>query len=147
MTLRNGFTWAFWARQDEGQGTEPGPGYDVILGNRYGGTASPLQFIKFTPGAFEYYNNGGWGTIDYADIPSGVWVHHAVVKNAVNLTYYRNGELAGARTTMATVDANPLYIGGDAAGERWRGRISDVRIYNRALTQQEVKKTMQGDPL
>ena len=148
MTLTNGFTWAFWTRQDEGQGRAiPGQGNDVILGNRYGGTASPLQFIKFTQGRFEYYNTALNGVIDYEDIPAGVWVHHAVVKNAANLTYYRNGEVAGASTTTATIDANPLYMGGDAAGERWRGRISDVRIYDRALTQQEVRQTMRGDLL
>jgi hypothetical protein len=148
MTLTNGFTWAFWTRQDEGQGRAiPGQGNDVVLGNRFGGTASPLQFIKFTQGQFEYYNGAHNGTIDYEDIPAGVWVHHAVVKNAANLTYYRNGEVAGASTTTATIDENPLYMGGDAAGERWRGRISDVRIYNRALTQQEVKQTMRGDLL
>ena len=148
MTLTNGFTWAFWTRQDEAQGkVSPGQGDDVVLGNRYGGTASPLQFIKFTPAKFEYYNAALNGVIDYEDIPSGVWIHHAVVKNAANLTYYRNGELAGASTTTATIDANPLYMGGDAAGERWRGLLSDVRIYNRALTQQEVKQTMRGDLL
>jgi len=148
MPLTNDFTWAFWTNQDEGQGkASPGQGDDVVLGNRYGGTASPLQFIKFTPAKFEYYNTALNGAIDYEDIPSGVWVHHAVVKDAANLTYYRNGELAGASTTTATIDANPLYVGGDAAGERWRGRIADVRIYNRALTQQQVKQTMRGDLL
>ncbi len=148
MTLTNGFTWAFWTRQDEGQGRAiPGQGNDVILGNRYGGTASPVQFIKFTQGQFEYYNGAHNGTINYEDIPAGVWVHHAVVKDAAKLTYYRNGEVAGVSTTTATIDANPLYMGGDAAGERWRGRIADVRIYNRAITQQEVKQTMRGDLL
>ena len=148
MTLTNGFTWAFWTNQDAAQGRAiPGQGNDVILGNRYGGTASPVQFIKFTQGRFEYYNAALNGVIDYEDIPAGVWVHHAVVKNAANLTYYRNGEVAGASTTTATIDENPLYMGGDAAGERWQGRIADVRIYNRALTPQEVKQTMRGDLL
>ncbi|MHC4499524.1 MAG: hypothetical protein ACYS21_10475, partial [Planctomycetota bacterium] len=64
MTLTNGFTWAFWTNQHASQGTEvPGQGNDVILGNRYGGTSSPLQFIKFTPGRFEYYNTDHNGTI------------------------------------------------------------------------------------
>jgi len=30
--------------------------------------------------------------------------------------------------------------------ERWRGWLSDVRIYNRALTQDEVKQTMRDNP-
>jgi hypothetical protein len=146
MTLTNNFAWAFWTKQDEGQSMEiPGQGNDVVLGNRYGGTASPVQFIKFTPGNFEYYNDGHNGTIDYEDIPAGMWVHHAVVKDGASLTYYRNGETAGANTTTATIDANPLYFGGDADGERWRGYLSDIRIYSKALTADEVKETMRGD--
>jgi hypothetical protein len=52
MDLTNDFTWAFWCKQDaDGTGVN-----QTILGNRYGGTESPLQFIKFTPTNFEYYN-------------------------------------------------------------------------------------------
>jgi len=148
MTLTNGFTWAYWTKQHQDQGTEiPGQGNDVILGNRYGGTTSPLQFIKFTPGNFEYYNSDHNGTIDYEDVPADIWVHHAVVKDGANLTYYRNGEVAGTGITTATIDENPLYIGGDANGERWQGYISDVHIFNKALTVDEIKLVMRGDPL
>ena len=48
MTLENDFTWAFWAKQHTDQATDN----STILGNRYGGTQSPLQFIKFTPTRF-----------------------------------------------------------------------------------------------
>jgi len=148
MSLTNGFTWAYWTKQHQDQGTEiPGQGNDVILGNRFGGTASPLQFIKFTPGRFEYYNTDHNGTIDYEDVPADIWVHHAVVKDGANLTYYRNGEVAGTGITTATIDKNPFYMGGDANGERWQGYISDVRLYNKALTVDEVKLAMRGDPL
>jgi hypothetical protein len=136
MTLTNGFTWTFWAKQDIEQGTElPGGGNDVIVGNRSGGTQDPLQFIKFTPTKFEFYHGTQYG-INYADIPGGVWIHHAVVKDGQSLTYYRNGVFSGTRTIAVTVDPNPFFIGGDPypLGERWRGLIRDVRIYNYALT-------------
>jgi len=142
MTLTNGFTWAFWARQDVGQSaTIPGGGYDVILGNRYGGTETPVQFVKFTPGRFEYYNDDPSYsmTIDYEDVPGGQWVHHAVVKQAATLTYYRNGTEAGTSILTKTMDANPLFMGGDAPGERWRGCLSDVRLYDRALLPGEIR--------
>jgi hypothetical protein len=140
MTLTNGFTWAFWAKQ-EGDGTGVN---QVVLGNRYGGTASPLQFIKFTPTRFEYYNTDHNGTIDYADLPAGQWVHLAVVKDAANLTHYRNAQPAGTSTTTATIDPNPFFIGGDATAEHWSGWISDARIYTKALTPAEVLGAMQG---
>ncbi len=142
MNLTNGFTWSFWARQS-GDGTGVNK---LIFGNRYGGTASPLQFIKFTPTNFEYYNDGTTMFIDYDDIPGDVWIHHAVVKNGTSLVYYRNGIAVGSNTVTATIDPNPLYIAGEAAGERWRGLIYNVRIYDKALMPDQVKETMRSDP-
>ncbi|UCG47431.1 MAG: hypothetical protein JSU94_18320, partial [Phycisphaerales bacterium] len=134
MNMTNDFTWAFWCKQDvDGTGVN-----QTILGNRFGGTQSPLQFIKFTPTHFEYYN-GALGGIDYVDIPGNVWINHAVVKDGATLTYYRDGVLADTAAITYTIDANPFFIGGDAAGERWRGWISDVRIYDRALSESEIK--------
>ena len=138
MTLTNDFTWTFWAKQDIGQDTtEPPNCNDVVLGNRFGGTQSPVQFIKFTPTSFEFWRGGQYG-IDYDDIPGGVWIHHAVVKDGQSLTYYRDGVPSGTRTIGVTVDPNPFFIGGDPEGERWRGLISNVRIYNYALTDSAI---------
>jgi hypothetical protein len=140
MTLTNDFTWAFWAKQTSG-----GTGVnEVILGNRYG-ASDPLQFSKFTPTKFEYYNNGNnSGFIDYDDIPDGMWLHHAVVKDGARLTYYRNGVVAGKSTITATLVAQPFYIGGDASAERWSGWLSDVRIYNYAASEAEIAAIMSG---
>jgi len=140
MTMENGFTWALWAKQ-EGDGTGVN---EIVLGNREGGTQSPLQFIKFTPTRFEYYNVDHAGTIDYVDLPDGVWVHLAIVKDGSNLTHYRNGEFSASSTITATNDENPFVMGGMASGERWSGSMSDVRVYNRALTEAEVLAAMQG---
>ncbi len=140
MDLENEFTWAFWAKQHVDQpAVVNGSGNDVVLGNRYGG--SDLQFIKFTPGRFEYYNDDPSYsmTIDYEDMPAGRWVHHVGVKNGATLTYYRDGVEAGTATLTKTIDENPFFMGGDASGERWRGWLSDVRLYERALSADEVK--------
>jgi len=142
LDLESEFTWVFWAKQHVDQPYEiPGSGNDVMLGNRYGGTESPLQFIKFTAGKFEYYNDDPSYsmTIDYEDPPAGVWVHHVAVKNGATLTYYRDGVEAGTATVTKTMDQNPFFMGGDAGGERWRGWLSDVRLYERALSADEVK--------
>jgi len=143
MRLTNDFTWAFWCKQDAG-----GTGVnEVILGNRYGGTASPLQFIKFTPTKFEFFNddyNYEESIIYPESIPDDYWIHHVVVKDGTTLTYYRNGVKSATKTIRKTVDANPLYMGGDALGERWRGWLSDVRIYDRALMTDEILTIMEG---
>ena len=134
LGLADNFTWAFWAKQADG-GTGAN---DVIIGNRDGGTQSPLQFIKFTPTNFEYYNGDNSMFIDYNDIPNDQWIHHATVKSGTTLTYYRNSVNYGASTVTSTMDANPFLIGGDVRRERWRGWISEVRLYSRALSQAEI---------
>jgi len=144
MTLENDFTWAFWAKQHTDQETNN----DTMLGNRYGGTSSPLQFIKFTPTRFECYNDDGAyaNGINYNSIPNGVWVHHALVKDGASLTYYRDGVSTLTNTMTKTVDENPFYMGADAfsgVAEAWQGYLSDVRLFNRALTLAEIS-TMTG---
>jgi len=146
MTLENDFTWAFWAKQDTAQATDN----DTILGNRYGGTPTPGsgQFIKFTPTRFEFFNDDPsyLEAINYDPLPGNVWVHHAVVKDGTSLTYYRNGEEAGTNTITKTIDPNPFSMGGDATNvtEMWRGYMSDVRLYNKALSAAEVLGVMEG---
>jgi hypothetical protein len=141
--LDTDFTWTFWAYQDPVQATNN----DTILGNRNGGTATPLQFCKFTPTRFEFYNDDGnyEQGINYNSIPGGEWIHHTVVKDGADLTYYRNGEEVMTNTVTKTMDPNPFYMGGDAQpAEIWQGRLSDVRLYTKALSVAEVLGVMQG---
>jgi hypothetical protein len=145
MDLENGFTWAFWCKQaGDGAGVN-----NVVLGNRYGGTASPLQFIKFTPTRFEYYRDGHQGTIDYADIPADEWVHMATVKDGPNLIHYRNGVEAESNVTTVNIDENPFGMGGDATNgaEYWTGSMSDVALFTVALSPELIQSVMAGGGL
>jgi len=75
----------------------------------------------------------------------GQWTHYAFVKNTSTglMRIYKNGILK-AEITDATksIDLpNPLlYIGagGPLLGNPYRGRIDEFRVYNRALTQEEI---------
>ncbi|MCP4610621.1 MAG: LamG domain-containing protein, partial [Planctomycetes bacterium] len=100
--------------------------------------------IKFTPTKFEWHMNGnGDDNLDYDDIPADVWLHHTVVKTADQLTYYRNGvEHSSGIFTQPLDVPQPLYFGGDnegSAGENWSGLMSDVAIYDRALSEAEIR--------
>jgi len=144
MTMESDFTWAFWVKQDSDQATNN----DTMLGNRYGGTATPLQFIKFTATRFEFYNDDGTYTesLNYDPLPPEVWIHQAVVKDGTSLTYYRNGEEMLSHMITKAIDQNPFFMGGDAlnVAEMWRGCLSDVRLYTKALSAAEVMAAMQG---
>ncbi|MCP4260043.1 MAG: LamG domain-containing protein [Planctomycetes bacterium] len=142
MTLTNDFTWSFWAKQN----AENTANNDIILGNRMDENAVdfvPRQFIKFTPTKFEWHMNGnGDDNMEYDDIPADIWLHHAVVKTGDQLTYYRNGAEGGSGIITQPLDfPQPLFFGGDnegSAGENWGGLMSDVSIYDRALSVGEV---------
>lgn len=149
MDLTTDFTWMFWCKQDASQGvTAATGGNDVILGNRYGGTAAPLQFVKFTPTNFEFYNGDNTNFITYPEVmPSSVWVHNVTVKDGDKLTYYRDGFEVRSITLTKTVDANPFYMGADGFNgiqEAWCGYLSDVRIYNKAATRLEILAVIAG---
>ncbi len=151
MDLENQFSWAFWARQDS---LQTSPANDIILGNRYddnGADTVPREFIKFTPDRFEYHMNGvGTNDLQYAtnDIPSNDrWIHHAVVKQGDTLTYYRDGEFANdGQVAEVMLSANPLpfAMGGQNGVETWRGYLSDVQLYEAALTSAEIQAVMPG---
>jgi len=143
MTFDQDFTWALWTKQAEGFSQN-----NIIVGNRKNIDAEdfdPRAFIKFTPTKFEYHANAvGDDNLDYEDIPNDVWIHHVVVKDGQQLTYYRDGEEAATQTlTQEIPQPNPLFFGGDnegSSGENWVGYLDNVRIYNRALSAGEVAK-------
>jgi hypothetical protein len=127
--------------------------------------------LKFTANRFEYHMNAG-GTLvtnpdgtqafeddlqylecdwcperHIASDPSE-WLHHAVVKDGASLTYYRNGEMWNSdqiETDQLSPDPFPIFFGGEntaQAGEMWRGFISDVWLYDEALSEQAINDLM-----
>jgi hypothetical protein len=143
MTLTNNFTWSFWAYSTHSAAQNG----NVIIGNRYapgGAEYSPRQFIKFTPVAFQYDTNNVL-FVDYADIPTNTWIHHAMVKQGTSLTYYRNGVQAGSATigTAQTIPM-PLYFGGSQTIEPWAGRLDDVAVWTKALPASSITSLANG---
>jgi hypothetical protein len=137
------FTWSFWWKQLAVPNAS-----SVIFGNRSGGTASPVQFCKFTPSNFEYYRGAGIGFMPYT-LPSGEWLHVCAVKNGGSLAYYVNGSVVGSTTANGDLDANPLFWGGDpGATTEWsRGQMDEVSIWNRALSPTQVAQLAAGEQL
>ena len=73
------------------------------------------------------------------------WTHVAATYDGAQLRFYVNGaEVASTPVTGSyEVNANPLWIGGNAVyGEHFQGRIDDLRIYHRALSQVEIQFDM-----
>ena len=79
-----------------------------------------------------------------AVLPLDAWTHLASTYDGSTLRLYVNGLFIASRgvTGPITTSAGALRIGGNAIwGEYFRGRIDDVRIYDRALAQVEIQPT------
>ncbi len=93
-------------------------------------------------------NSGGGGEkrIDTTQMPTGQWVHIAIVVSDSTINLYVDGNLAGtiANTglTLSDVYANCSYIGKSqfAADPLFNGMIDDIRIYNYSIGSAAAQK-------
>lgn len=123
------FTWSVWARLGTNTCCV------VLMGFRNGST-----WMKLTPTKFEYVS--GSGGISNT-IPTGSWVFLTIVKSGSSLTYYQNGLVVGTASNASTVVSQTMYLGEDpgySSDGVLNGSLDDVRVYNRALSQQEVQQ-------
>lgn len=96
----------------------------------------------------------GWVQPDPADsstvdgltpLPVGTWSHLALTYDGAALRLLINGQQVDETAMSDSLydDGSPLRIGGNGVwGEYFEGLIDEVRIYNRALTAQQIQADM-----
>ncbi len=90
-----------------------------------------------------HFAGGGDGSrrVEYGTVTTG-WHHLAGVydADAATLKIYEDGDLLGQNSgTIVTIGAGDLWIGGaKSVNEYLDGVVDDVRIYNRALSDEEI---------
>ena len=80
-----------------------------------------------------------------AALPTNRWTHLAATYDGTTLRMLVNGVQVAERAVSGAIatSAKPLQIGGNTIWKEWfKGRIDDVRVYNRALTPLEVQTDM-----
>jgi hypothetical protein len=79
----------------------------------------------------------------FPDSTKNNWHHIAATFNGANLLLYLDGELVGSAPAMISADSIPLYFGQKSAGNGfYNGKLDDVRILNKQLSQTEIQMTM-----
>jgi hypothetical protein len=77
-----------------------------------------------------------------AQLPTGVWTHVATTFNGVTQRLFVNGVEVSSRPQSGaiSVGSGVLRIGGNSVwtGEFFKGLIDEVRVYNRALSAEEI---------
>ncbi len=112
------------------------------LYNLYTESSQVLHFSTGPSGAYI-------GSLSTGRVPLNEWVHVGVVVDGRHL-YYLNGEPAGEGGAGATVPGGgtaTFTIGRTDQTNFFLGMIDDVRIYDAALTQEQIQEAMRGDPV
>jgi len=109
---------------------------------RYGwGSSKPFMSFTFnsTPRAWAYVNK---------KLTRDEWCHIACSHDGKTLKCYLNGEQTDSTAMGAIGGGNmPVLIGSDGWGCDWIGCIDDVRMYNHAMSEAEIKAAMAVEPI
>ncbi|MDH7599618.1 MAG: LamG domain-containing protein, partial [Sedimentisphaerales bacterium] len=93
-------------------------------------------------------NVGGWYNAPFRPVEANTWYFIAGSYDGDTLRAYRNGELISENTSPSgppSPDGNTLKFGRHAANAQYfGGTVDDVRVYNRALTDDEIREVMKG---
>ena len=86
-----------------------------------------------------------WGPVyGNTDVNDGHWHHVAGVYDQQNIYLYVDGKLDASVAASGTIRVNeePVYIGenSEVSNRFWNGLIDDVRIYNYALSAEEISE-------
>jgi len=146
----NPFTVAFWVQPDDESPTYTNP--CNVIGTYDTSTSLHSFEIKHQNKGLSitYYVNGYGGAVSSLNIwpTSGsapAWKHIVVTVNASSIHLYVNNVLVASASHSATMSAfSPLYEpslgavrGRPGANDSFNGKLDDVRILNRALTDDE----------
>ena len=145
-------TISAWVRWD---GAEYNDNNHAIISN-YSGSGSQYEHFGLRLAGdivdqngytqFFYDDGSNWDVVfGTSSIHDGSWhLITTVITSGVSAEVYVDGELENIDTTGIPGSINPsndTYIGRDGFAEsqmRWFGKIDEVRIYNRALSVQEI---------
>ncbi|EIC29042.1 LamG domain-containing protein [Methylomicrobium album] len=138
LDMSNGLTleaWVYPLSQSKGNNA-------VILKQAPRGEAYALYAEEEDDLPASYLNDGDYHRVAGANrLPADTWSHLVATYDGANQRLYVNGvEVAQSpQTAMIRQSKGKLRIGGNSLGnEYFHGYIDEVRIYNRALTPDEV---------
>jgi hypothetical protein len=148
----NSFTVATWAKFGSYSGDS---GYYLLGQSTAGGNVNKWIFFLGNTGINFITYPAGWIGLGSYNFQSGKWYHVGITDNGSILTAYVNGSPIGSAGAGTIGDvSNPFFMGGVGPAEDnyhpgriFVGAMDDVRIYNRALTGDEMAALAAPVPL
>ena len=140
LQLTSALTMAGWIKADSwGSGTD----VDIIARK---GEDNPNNYqLAIADGLATLYLDDGDGSGYRGDtlLNTGQWYHVAATWDGTTVRVYVDGVLDNdppdSRGGTIDTDTRPFYIGGRSGADLLDGILDDIRIYNRALSEAEIK--------
>jgi hypothetical protein len=144
LDTENAVTVSAWIKTgDYYSGTQ---GYILRKGEEGAGNVDYGFSIQGSPGYLKFdFNNGGWqaGTLDTSQsVTDNDWHFVSVTYDRNHYIYYVDGIRGDSivQTTAMAKTTKDLYIGNDLTAYYFNGLIDDVRVYNYARTEEQIKQ-------
>jgi FlaG/FlaF family flagellin (archaellin) len=116
------------------------PGGAIRISTRFGYFyVGDYNSLRDSIGTYTRFGGGG-------HLQVGVWYHVAVVRDvtADQVFFYVNGNLEDSKTDNTCPTCHYISSNNSFIGPGWNGTIDEVRIYGRALSQEEIQVDMQS---
>jgi len=95
--------------------------------------------------------DGTWHAASFLPLAANTWYHLAATFDGTALVAYKDGVLITSNTAAAGVpetEPESLKLARHAAAANFfEGVIDDVRLYDKALSENEIRQIMRGNPL
>jgi PKD repeat protein len=118
----------------------------IIMKEQTGGAVYNLNATNDTNLPGFSYHDGAWHSLNGPEpLPLNQWTHLVATYDGNVQQLYINGVMVASRnqTGLIPISDGALRIGGNSIlGEFFQGYIDEVRIYNRALSAEEVSSNM-----
>jgi hypothetical protein len=121
----------------------------IITKTNSGSWSNGFGLARYTSSpAVHFFVNYYSGQNASHDIPDQEWTHVAATYDSKLMVLYVNGERVseatpgdyGPNPTVITHSEYPLQIGNAPSGYNWIGKIDDVMVFSRPLSDREVKR-------
>jgi glucose/arabinose dehydrogenase len=144
LRVASALTLEAWVRQS----TSSGSWRTVLLKERTGGLCYALyaQTGALGPSAHVYIGGSEPRARSSSQVSAGEWTYLAATYDGTAIRLYVNGALALSQAASGPVTSSTgaLRIGGNSVWTEWfGGLIDEVRVYDRALTADEIQTDMQ----
>ena len=124
-------------------------GYIIKKGQSGGDENYSIFMINRDPIARVHASNGLYYSVRTSENTIGsAWTHSVGTYNGNQLSIYVNGILKnkGAVPRNLISNSSDLYIGLDFQTSEFQGKIDDIAIYNRSLSESEIQRLFNNKP-